>query len=223
VASILSFGTRRGRSSITICQCTIRALAFEDSVAASRILTSAPVSSFDRSAVAPIHRLPRSSNFNHNGKTVRSGSWYWLSTYKPVQHRTVCGTLGLRTSRPDCATWQLHPQWLNRRSSWREFLSASPTRRSITGVMPIYLLRSLRATAVAPAGHLGWSVEGPQRQGGKPKSQMPRHTSPQGIPASRPSGKLLSLAPLLRNGLLNLGGPHVCHRPGGHCEPPAYN
>jgi hypothetical protein len=81
-----------GRRFQVNCRSNCR-LPFEDSVAGSRILTSAPVSSFDRSAVAPIHRLPRSSIFDHNGKAVRSGSWYWLSTYKPVQHRTVCGTL----------------------------------------------------------------------------------------------------------------------------------
>ncbi len=111
--------------------------------------------------------------FNHNGKAVRSGSWYWLSTYKPVQHRTVCGTLGLRASRQDCATWQLHPRWLNRCSRWREFVAASPTRRTITGLMPTFLLGSLRGAAVAPAGHFGWSVEGPQRQGVRQKVKCP--------------------------------------------------
>jgi hypothetical protein len=161
--------------------------------------------------------------FTAEKHTVRA-DWLepaWGSAGKPGRVRLVWMDF-YRGSQTRRVLWQRHPGWFYPGAVVGE-VAPSPARRTTTGLMPTFLLRSLRGIAVAPAGHLGWSVEGPQRQVGKPKSQMPRHTSPQGIPASLLSGKLLSLAPLLRNGLLNLAGPHICHRPGGHCKPPAYN
>lgn len=73
-----------------------------DLTAVLSALPSASVKSFDRSSGAPTHLSPRSSIGNHkqpfstavdknrvagdpanqssNGKAVRSGNWYWLST-----------------------------------------------------------------------------------------------------------------------------------------------